>query len=369
MRIVIDARMLYWTGVGRYTKALLDNLEQIDHENEYVVLMRPADRKLWKPTAANFRIVEADIDPYSLGEQLRLPGVIRRLKPDVVHFTTPNGPVLYGGRRVVTVHDLTLLDYDTSRGSGLARWLRGLKRIPFRLILGHNVTHATGVNTVTQYVADQMIERFGATRERITVTWLASDPNLAKPAPIEKFGLGNDYILYWGNYYPYKNVGLLVEAFAVLAEAYPKLKMLLGGQMGFFGEELKKRVDQLGLGDRIVFSGFFTDGELVALCQHATLYVNPSLSEGFGLQGLEAMSQGAPVVSARASCLPEIYGEAAVYFDPHDAQDLAAKMRALLDDPTERERLQKAGYAHLKQFSWRETAEQTLEAYRRAGKA
>src|SRR5579875_1452626 len=125
MRIVIDARMLYWTGVGRYTQRLLTHLEKLDTDNHYLVLVRSADWEKYQPVNAHFIKVRADVDPYSLGEQTQLLGIIRSLKPDLVHFTAPNAPIAYSGRRVVTVHDLTLLDYDTSRGSGLKKWARG----------------------------------------------------------------------------------------------------------------------------------------------------------------------------------------------------------------------------------------------------
>jgi len=138
MKIAIDARMLYWTGIGRYTKALLDELEQIDAENTYVVLMRKADWGLWEPTAPNFTKVEASVNPYTLGEQWAFYLQLRALGVDLVHFTAPNTPLLYQGRRVVTIHDLTLVDYDTSRGRGLAKLLRSAKRLPFRLVFWNN---------------------------------------------------------------------------------------------------------------------------------------------------------------------------------------------------------------------------------------
>src|SRR5688572_4288547 len=121
MRIVIDGRMLYWTGVGRYTQALLEQLQRIDRENTYLVLMRRQDWGLWEPETPNFSKIEASIDPYSAGEQLWLPWVIQSLKPDLVHFPAANTPLLWRGKRVVTVHDLTLVDFDTSRHSGWRR--------------------------------------------------------------------------------------------------------------------------------------------------------------------------------------------------------------------------------------------------------
>jgi hypothetical protein len=108
----------------------LRKLPKLDRENQYVVLVRRADWARWEPAAANFEKLECNIDPYTVDEQLRLSGILHDLRPDLVHLVTPNAAVLYDGPRVVTVHDLTLLDYDTSRGTGLAKWIKASKRIP-----------------------------------------------------------------------------------------------------------------------------------------------------------------------------------------------------------------------------------------------
>ena len=370
MRIVIDARMLYWTGVGRYTKALLDQLARLDHENEYVVLTRPADRGLWEPAvgAVNFRRVEVDINPYTLSEQLRLPGVIESLRPDVVHFTTANGPVTYRGAQVVTVHDLTLLDYDTSRGSAWKRLAYRLKRPVFRWIVQRKVAAAQAVIVPTQYVKDELGRRFGVAAERVTVTWEAADKNLAAPEPVERLGVGRQFLFNVGNVYPYKNMGLALEALKILTPKYPELRLVSTARPDEFRAQLETRARELGVADRVVWTGFVSDGELVTLYREAAAYVYPSLSEGFGLQVLESMVQGLPVVAARASCLPEIGGEAALYFDPRNAAEMAARVAEVLDDEGLRTRLRAAGLEQAKLFSWEKLARTTLAVYERAAK-
>lgn len=365
MKIVIDARMLFWTGIGRYTKALLDELEQIDTQNSYVVLMRRADWRLWEPSSANFTKVEASIDPYTFGEQWAFWLQLRALNPDVVHFTAPNAPLIYQGCRVVTVHDLTLLDFDTSRGTGLAKWLRGAKRLPFRMVLENDVRFATAVITVTDYVRGQLKARYGVSRGRVRTTLLAVDPNLATPEPVGRFGELGTYVFYVGNMYPYKNLGSTIRALVELKN-YPYLNLVIAGKRDVFSAELERQARELGVGERVKFVGYISDGELISLYRGAALYVNPSLSEGFGLQGLEAMAQGTPVVAARATCLPEVYSDAAEYFDPHDAKDQAAAIGRVLGDDTLAERLRAAGTERIKAFSWRQMAEQTLEVYREA---
>ncbi len=369
MKIAIDARMLYWTGIGRYTKALLDELQQIDTENTYIVLMRKADWGIWEPTAANFTKVEASINPYTLGEQWAFYLQLRALNVDLVHFTAPNTPLLYQGRRVVTIHDLTLVDFDTSRGRGLAKLLRSAKRLPFRLVFGNNIRFANQLVTDTDYVHDQLVERFGVKHGRVRTTLLAVDANVAEPAPIERLGPLGRYVFYIGNVYPYKNLSSTLKAMALMDMKYSDVKLIVAGKRDAFSAELEREAAELGLAERVKFVGYVSDGEMISLYRGAAAYVNPSLSEGFGLQGLEAMAQGTPVVAAKATCLPEVYGEAAEYFDPKDASDQAAALGRVLDDKALANKLRTAGKERVKAFSWRRMAEQTLEAYEAAGAA
>jgi glycosyltransferase involved in cell wall biosynthesis len=364
MKIVIDARMLFWTGVGRYTKNLLVNLEALDTENEYLVLMRSKDWRLYEPAAKNFKRVKTDIDPYTVGEQLRLSRAIRKLSPDLVHFTAPNAPMLYGRRKIVTIHDLTLIDYDTSRGSGLKKALRGLKRLPFRMVFRRGANSATAIISGTEYVKWQLVGRYHLPTEKVRVIPLGVEPVMAKPASIKRFKTGRDYLFYVGNYYPYKNVGVLVEAMSKIAVKHPDYKLVLAGKPDYFQAQLKERVKELKLTDKVIFAGYVTEEELAGLYNDATIYINPSLSEGFGLQGLEAMTYGVPVVAANATCLPEVYEKAAEYFDPLSANDLADKINHLLDSKSDREKLIKHGETRVKQFTWRKVAQQTLEIYR-----
>lgn len=368
MRIVIDGRMLYWTGVGRYIQALLGELQQIDSQNEYFVLVRRADWRLWEPSASNFKKIESNSNPYSLGEQTALALQIKSLEPDLVHFTAPNAPVLFPGRRIVTIHDLTLIDYDTSRGSGLAKWMRGLKRTPFRLVLSRDINVSAALITDTQYVADQLIRRLKAHPEKIHAVLLATDPNPAEPAPLDRLGPLGRYVFYAGNAYPYKNISSTIRALALLGPTEHDVNLVIAGKRDTFTHDLEILAEQLKLKERVKFVGYVSDGELVALYRNAEVYVNPSLSEGFGLQGLEAMAQDLPVVAARASCLPEVYGEAAEYFEPLDPADQAAALTRVLADDATAKRLRAAGRERLKQFSWRTMAEQTLEAYNTAAK-
>ncbi|GAB4049567.1 glycosyltransferase family 4 protein [Catellatospora paridis] len=367
---MIDGRMLSWTGIGRYTLALLEGLEVIDRDNEYLVLMRRNDWPRWTPSAANFTRIECDIAPYTLAEQARLPRLLDRLAPDLVHFVTPNAAALYGGRKVVTVADLTLLDFDTSRGSLGRRLATKLKRFPFRVIFRRQVTTATHVVTLTEYVRQQLISRFRIEGTKVSAAWLAADSAhlaAAEEEPVAGLEDSGPLILYVGNYYAYKNVRVLIEALTLVARVRQDVKLVLAGEPREFKDALLSLTESLQVSDRVVMPGFVTDGQLKWLYRNAAMYVNPSLSEGFGLQGIEAMTQGLPVLSSTASCLPEVYGDAAVYFDPHDADELAQHIVDLLDQPGRSIELSAKAQERLAMFSWQKTAELTHQVYTDAG--
>ncbi len=379
MRIVIDARMYgprRWTGIGRYLQHLLAELERLDTENEYVVLVGRENWNDYEPERKNFRKVLAPALPYSLAEQLGLAWKLYTLRPDVVHFPAPNAPLLYFRRRVTTVHDLTLLLYSTARGKGFEKWLHEAKKLPFRFVLWWGVKHSRTIFTPTDYVKRQLVQRYNLPPKRITVTPEAMDEPAqhevsqnAAAALMQRLGLeGGNYVLYVGNCYPYKNVDRLVDAFAGAVGARVGLKLVVVGRNDYFRELLKQRVAGLKLDQRVIFTGAVSDEDLRMLYAAASLYVNPSLSEGFGLQGLEAMAAGVPVLAARASCLPEVYGDAAEYFDPGNTTELTAKMTTLLSSDKLRLLLTQRGRKRVGEFSWDTVAETTLQVYRTAGR-
>lgn len=358
-RIVIDARILF-TSTGRYVERLLHHLQDLDHENEYVVLLPAEDRGRWEPRAPNVTTRVADIEPYGFAEQWRFARLLHGLRADLVHFTVPNHPLLYRRPHVVTVHDLTLIDFVHEVEGREASLRYRAKRVAFRWAMRWTARRSDALITPTRYVRDQLIRRFGAPEARVHVTPEGADPLAADPRPTD-LGQGPEFLLSVGNAYPYKNLWRLIEAFRDLGR--PGLRLLLVGPPDMFSEELRRRTEAAGI-EGVVFAGFVPDPELAWLYQHARLFVFPSLSEGFGLPGLEAMRYGLPVLASDASCLPEVYGEGAEYFDPADTAGLASAIGRLLDDEDRLEALRRAGAEVAGRYSWRRTAEQTLEVYR-----
>ncbi len=365
MRIVYDGRWVGRTGIGRYTTELLEQLQRLDQNNEYYVLLRPEAFAQWRATSPRFHAVRTTYDVYTWQEQLLLPWQIWRLRPDLVHFTNFNLPILYPGRFIATIHDLTLVHFKNNRGEGLKKFLYEVKYWTMRGILRVVTRRAQRLLVPCQFVKDDVVSRYRAAAHKTTITPEAVDAkNYAEPADISRFKLPKTFLFYIGNSYPYKNLERLILAFMKTKAQVAGAKLVLAGNTAYFSDQLKKTAIKLGAQEAVIFPGRISDGEAATLYQKAALYAFPSLYEGFGLPGLEAMVQGTPVLAARASCLPEIYGDAAAYFDPLDPNDMAHHIDELLNDPAHLKQLRAAGYERVKRYSWRTMAELTLAAYR-----
>lgn len=363
--IVIDGRMINATGVGRYITELVKGLVQLDTLNRYTLITLPNEDVAWLSSAANFSILKVNAPIYSFAEQTTLAKALRKLAPDLVHFTSFNSPVFYNGRRVTTVHDLTLLDYSVARGSMLKKLSYSLKQPVMKWQIKSVLKKSLTTITDTEYVRTQLIQRQFVDAPRIHAIHLGPAPTTISTklvtAPVHQ-----PYLLHIGNFFPYKNLGKLIEAMPAILKQQPDCKLILVGKKDVFQSQLEKQVSSLGLSDTILFTGFVSDQAVYNYYQYASLYVLPSLSEGFGLPGLEAMSHNLPVVSSNASCLPEVYGDAASYFDPLDAHDIAAKIVALFKDKQQQATLKKAGKIQIAKYSWEQTAAETLAVYKKA---
>ncbi|EKE14387.1 MAG: Glycosyl transferase, group 1 [uncultured bacterium] len=215
-----------------------------------------------------------------------------------------------------------------------------------------------------------MVKNLNVEPNRILVTYEAifdeSLPLKENEELLKELNIEKPYLLYVGNAYPHKNLERLARVFKKLVkDDRLKLKLVLVGKEDYFSERLKKEVVDEGISQDIIFTGFIKDRYLALLYQHALLFVFPSLAEGFGLPPLEAMSHGLPVVSSNATCLPEILGEAANYFNPKDDEEMRQKMKRMVEDDDLRKKFIKKGFDQVKKYSWGKLALETKELYER----
>jgi glycosyltransferase involved in cell wall biosynthesis len=354
VKIGIDARN-DGTGVGRYTFSLIRELAQLDRENEYVLFLSRERFATYAAPGPNFRTVEAALRWFTLREQLELPRAVRRERLDLMHYPHVTVPLLSSTPFVVTIHDLNYLD-----ASAISR--RATLRAGYRVELA-KVRRARRLIAVSEHTRDTVVRELRVDPARVAVTYEAADPPAVEPDPatLERYGVDAPYFLYVGSAYPYKNLARLIDSFARMGAEY---RLVLAGDQEDFGAALREQA--AGLGGRIVFPGPVSEEELAALFAGALAYAFVSVSEGFGLPGLEAMQAGVPVVAARAASLPEIYGDAAHYCDPLDVESIATALAEVATDGDLRRGLVARGRQRVAEFSWARTAEQTLAVYREA---
>jgi len=375
MKIVIDARLygLENAGIGRYLVNLINQIEKIDlpagrhgKKNKYFILLRKKYFQNLK-FSNNFQKVLADYPHYSFQEQIFLPLQLLKLKPELVHFPHFNVPLFWWGKYVVTIHDLIKHESKGTKTTTRLSSVYWLKYIVYLFVVWLTVKKAVKIITPSKFWQEELIKRYVLPKDKIIVTYEGIDEHLlknqtkVKPEEIlKKYKIKKPFVVYTGSLYPHKNVEVLAKA---VGKINNNLSLVVVCARNVFYERFLNKIKKMGLAKSINLVGFVPDEEIGAIYQQAEAFVFPSLWEGFGLPGLEAMGLGLPVLAARASCLPEIYGEAALYFDPHQTDDLVKKIEKIKEDKELREELIRKGYEQVKKYSWEKTAKETLLVY------
>lgn len=358
-KIVIDARFIN-SGTGTYVRELLNHLQIIDKENSYTILVPTKDLHYWTPSSDNFSLLAVDIDMYSVNEQIGLKKILNSLKPDLVHFAMPQQPVFYKGKKVTTMHDMTLLrTYNSDKNWLVFRAKQLVGRWVWKKIARDN-NHVIAISDNTRREYQDFTNILN---EKISVIYEAGE---ARPGAVQSYDdlPFSEFIVYVGQQPDYKNIRRLTEAHQKLLEKNPDLGLVLVGRLNKDTLKNKEYVEKLGY-KNIHFTGFIDDTKRDWLYTKCLAYVFPSLMEGFGLPPLEAMAYGVPVVSSNASCMPEILGDAPVYFDPLDIDDMAEKIEMVISDKKLREAMVGKGLQQVKKYSWRKMAEETLSVYQK----
>ena len=374
MRIGIDARFFGTSGkgLGRYTQKLVEELERIDHNNQYYIFLNKHNFDEYQPKNPNFHKVLANIPWYSWQEQIILPNILKKYKLDLVHFLHFNVPILYRRPYFVTIHDLILLEYPTRKASRLNSIMYTIKNLAYRLVIMNAIYTAKKVIAISKYTKQSIQKHFNIKDNKMEIIYEGVDlerfnPLNAKEFDFKKFNLKKDkYILYVGNVYPHKNIDRLIDVFSNIKQKQnidTDLKLVLVGKKDYFFENIISQVKNLNLEKSVIFPGYVPDEELISLYENSLFYVFPSLYEGFGLPPLEAIALGAPIVISNATCLPEIFGEHIEYFDPKSKDDMEEVLYFFIRDKEKRELQKKYHQNILNKYSWLDMAEKTKKLY------
>lgn len=292
---------------------------------------------------------------------VELPRYSNRLALDVLHVPFNYLPA-FRCRKFVTIHGLSFLHLPEAHTP--------LERARLTLLTWFAARRAHHVFAVSQIVKQDIIERYGVDAGRITITPNAVDRDVFRPLgdsardAVRRMGVPDEYLLFVGALQPYKNLPVLIEAYARLRERGRRdHHLVLAGRPGRSSAEVSRLVRERGLDDVVHHVGELAPAALAQLYSAATALVLPSVYESFGIPVLEAMSCGCPVISSSAGALPEVCGGAAVLFDPRDPEALAAQLERVVDDGALRHELTRRGFANCDRYSWELTAAIVAAAY------
>jgi glycosyltransferase involved in cell wall biosynthesis len=369
MRVAIDARKLHDFGIGTYIRNLLRQLARIDRETEYILLSPAADLDIARQLGPNFRTVLETSPNYSLREQIHVPWVLRRERPDVFHAPHYVLPPAVRCRSVVTIHDCIHLMFPQYLPSKAAYAYA-------RASMWAAVKRSDCILTVSEASKRDILHFFNVAPEKIVVVYNAIDDHFWLTPPDdevarvrERYQLDHQFVLYVGNIKPHKNLVRLIEAFDELRRTgLEDLKLLIIGDEISKLPALRRAVHGHKLHKHVRFLGYVSDDTLRVLYRLAAVFVFPSLYEGFGLPALEAMASGTPVVASNQSSLPEVTGDAAILVDPYDVASIVDGMRRVLTDPAVASELRQRGRERARQFSWAQSVEKTRQVYEEIGR-
>jgi glycosyltransferase involved in cell wall biosynthesis len=374
MHIAINAHLLAHTrsfrraGVSNYVEALLMHLGQIDQQNRYSVYTTRGLNRDELPLPPNFAIKSSRLPTINPRvripwEQMLAPVLLKAGRADVYHGVLNVAPLFCPVPSVITIHDLAFISFPQTFRRVNRTYLTWATRVSAR--------RASRILAVSEATKSEIVRLLGIPPERIIVTYDAAESRFSPPDPAtlaafrQRAGLPERFILFISTLEPRKNVPTLLDAYAQIAKR-TDAPLIIGGGKGWLYDEIFAKAEQLNLGDRVRFVGYVPGEDLPLWYAAATVFTMPSLYEGFGMPLLEAMCCGTPVITTTSSSLPEVVGDAGITVPPTDATALGEAILRVLNDADLRAEMRERGFRQAQRFSWRTTAEQTLQAYRDA---
>lgn len=380
-KILIDGRFIgVGDSMGRYIIEVLQNVLEIDHDNQYSLLIRPVGWNLVRnynlKRFKNLKFEVLDIPHYSLAEQTKLLTWLNKKPYDLVHFIQFNHPVFYRRPFVATIHDLTTLGYLHEESY--------LKAEAFKRTMRSAVEDSKKVIAISETTKEEILAEYPKTDvDKIAVTRLGVNNLYLRVGKLDlnarrKLGdkfkkfyhLDGNYLLYTGMWKRHKNLLRALQAFEKLGAA--DFQFVIVGKIDREQPEVIAEIERInghtiddsGPKDPVFVTGFVDEDLLPASYAGAYAYVQCSLNEGFGLPPLESMACGTPVIASDISVMPEILGDAALYFDPYNIADMTAKMKMIIEDKTLWRDLRDRGLKQAGLYRWSQTGKETLEVYK-----
>lgn len=335
-------------GIGEYAFELIKNFEQFKTDINFVIYLKEKPREdLPKPRIGfEYRIV----GPKKLWTQLGLPFdlLFHKPRPDVFFTPSHYSPRFSPVKTAISIMDLSYIYYpQLFRKEDLYQLIHWTK---------YSAIKSSKIFTISRASKDDIIKVYKVQEDKVVVTYPGIKQMTDKT--LQKDKNSGQYILFVGTLQPRKNIVKLIEAYSKINT---DLRLLIVGKKGWIFDEILSAPKKYGVSEKVEFLDFVKDDEMADLYKNALCFVLPSLYEGFGLPVLEAMKNGCPVIISNVSSLPEAGGDAALYFDPENVDDIQKTIEKVISNENLRKEMIKKGYAQVKKFSWEKTARETLK--------
>jgi len=370
MKVGVDCSPIMYkkTGVGNYVHNLLLNLAKIDTINSYVLFLQSLthldSEKTVRYEFAHKKTV-AIRAPKPLLDffwyKLRFTSIDAFIgKVDIFHSNFYS-PRIRKAKSVLTVYDMSFASYPDLQTTAVQRFYPKVRE---------SCNKALKVITISNFSKAEILKFLDIPEEKVEVIYpgvIVNEPkcsNSDEEKLLSKYQLSGSYVLFVGTIEPRKNIAAIVKAFEILLQKYKyRCELVIVGKLGWKYEECLRKIRGSRAQSRIRMLGYVPDDDLPIIYKHASVFVYPSVYEGFGLPVLEAMAYDTPVITSNVSSLPEIAGDAALLVNPYDEGQIAEAMDKVMRDPEQRRQLIERGREQVKKYSWMETARRTLELY------
>jgi glycosyltransferase involved in cell wall biosynthesis len=369
MRIGIEAQRIFRAkkhGMDIYALQLIRQLQIINDTNEYYIFVRPGEDVCLSETT-NFRIIQIKGFNYMDWEQIQLPKAVLKYKVDILHCTSNTAPISFKIPTVVTLHDIIYLNKSFAGGSYYQR----LGHYYRKWIVPLGVKKASKILTVSNFERQTILKFFGVGESKLKVIYNGlnqdfknePDPHIVNEVK-KQFNLPNKFLLFLGNTAPKKNMRGTLLAYSKYAKGNKKsLPLVIVESDRSVVTKMLEDIHQSDMIDKIHLTGYIPNNQLLAVYHLAEIFLYPSLRESFGMPIIEAMACGTTVITSDTSSMPEIGGDAAIYVNPTNSQQLANTMQILLSDDNLISKMRALGLKRAQLFSWDKTARQTLDVY------
>lgn len=364
------------TGIGYYTEGLVKHIIKQHPQNEYFInafsYKRPEEAKetllLYKST--NTRVNVCRFMPLKIYKLIwnifPIPYyVFFREKADITHFFNYYIPPFVRGKKITTIHDMTIKTYPET--------VRLTSRVMAKLNLRTTCKRATRIITSSEFSKSEIVKYLKVSPEKISVLYSGVDLNVYKPCKDEdakerikhKYGISKEYYLYLGTLEPRKNIERLILAYSMLKEESKDIpKLVIAGKKGWMYEDIFNVVSEKNLKKHVIFTGYVDSEDAPILMSAAVAFVFPSLYEGFGMPPLEAMACGTPVITSNCASLPEVVGDAAILVNPYSVEEIMDALKQVYVDKEVSRILAKRGEERAKLFAWDKISHMLYEIYK-----